>query len=319
MRKDKNWTSLNCDAAMLSSNVLAMQECDNDKPVWNEYTLPLAAFAFDLSPNAVMITDGEGTILLVNPSFSALTGYHPKEVIGKNPRVLNSGKQDKPFYDKMWRVLKETGSWSGEIWNRRKDGEIYLEYLTINAVHDTNGDICFFVAVFHDITERKRKEDQLKHQAYRDTLTGLPNRLLFEKHFRRQIAYASKHARSLAVLFIDLDQFKMVNDSLGHAVGDLLLKQVANRLSHSLHEADLISRLGGDEFTILVANVDSVDQVARLAEKIIGLLSQPFPLNNQELFIGASVGISLFPDDGEDNATLIKKADIAMYRAKETG
>jgi diguanylate cyclase (GGDEF)-like protein/PAS domain S-box-containing protein len=317
MRNDRYWTI--SDTAMLSSKVLAMKECIGDKPVWNDYTLPLAALAFDLSPNAVMITDRDGTILLVNPSFTSLTGYQAKEIIGKNPRILNSGKQDKHFYARMWRLLNEEGSWSGEIWNRRKNGDIYLEYLTINAVRDTNGDICLFIAVFHDITERKRKEEHLKQHAYHDMLTGLPNRLLFENHFRRQLVYASRHSHSLAVLFIDLDRFKLVNDSFGHAVGDLLLQQVAHRLSQSLHEADLISRLGGDEFNILVTNVDSADQVARLAEKIIDLLSQPFQLNNQDLIIGASVGISLFPDDGVDSATLIKKADIAMYRAKEMG
>lgn len=290
-----------------------------EKIPWTKYHLLLAALAFETALEAMMITDRKGTILLVNPAFTKLTGFSREEVVGRTPKILHSGRQDPAFYINMWASIHEKGHWQGEIWNRRKNGDVYLEYLTIHSIKDESGKTILYSAIFTDITERKSYEERIKHQAYHDMLTGLPNRFLFEDHFATQLAQAASCHQTFAVMFIDLDRFKLINDSLGHNVGDLLLKEVANRLKNILRTEDTISRLGGDEFNVLLPKVSNMQEVATVASQIIRSLTEPFTVEGHECFIGASIGISIYPFDGEEVHTLIRNADIAMYRAKELG
>lgn len=284
-----------------------------------ENRLSLAAHVFESTLEGVMVTDPNGKIVLVNPAFTAVTGYTPEEAIGKTPRILYSGKQDAEFYVNMWASIHETGHWRGEIWNRRKNGEVYLELLTITAIKDECDKTIYYAGVFSDITERKRYEEQIKHQAYHDALTGLPNRFLFHDRLSQALAHASRNHEMLAVMFLDLDRFKLINDSLGHAVGDQLLQAVARRLTGCLRKVDTVSRLGGDEFTVIIPQITREKDAAKVARKIISALFSPFVLNGHEFFITTSIGISLYPTDGTDIETLIKNADTAMYRAKEKG
>ncbi|MFY0544398.1 putative bifunctional diguanylate cyclase/phosphodiesterase [Brevibacillus sp. H7] len=294
-------------------------EHTNSLNMWNEYTLRLAALACETAREAIMVTDRKGTILLINPAFTKLTGYQKEEIIGKNPKILSSGRHGADFYVDMWTSIHESGYWTGEIWNRRKNGENYLEHLSIQSIKDEKGKTVFYSATFRDITERKRFEEQIIHQAYHDNLTGLPNRFLFEDRILLELEHAALYQQSFAVIFIDLDRFKPINDSLGHAVGDLILQEVAKRLSSILRKTDTVSRLGGDEFIVLLPNIKSTQDVAEVSHKIVHSLSEPFYVSGHELFIGVSVGSSIFPIDGKDVKTLIKHADAAMYRAKENG
>lgn len=286
----------------------------------NEQSLRLAAAVFDSSREAIIITAPDGRILRVNPAFTTVTGYRPEEVIGQNPRILASGRQSTAFYQNLWRTLLDSGQWQGEIWNRRKNGELYPEWLSISSIRDPAGKIEYFVAIFTDITERKRAEDKIIHQAYHDALTNLPNRVLFKDRLEQALTFAHRlRHKKVALLFIDLDRFKLVNDSLGHDAGDQLLRLVAWRLRENVRQSDTVARLGGDEFTILLPDADHVEEAMAVADKVLTALKRPFDLAGREIFVTVSIGISLYPDDGADAETLMKNADTAMYHAKEHG
>nr|WP_305910261.1 diguanylate cyclase [Methylomarinum sp. Ch1-1]MDP4521876.1 diguanylate cyclase [Methylomarinum sp. Ch1-1] len=278
-----------------------------------------SSLAFQYSDNAMIITDEHMKILSVNPAFSAVTGYGETDVIGRTPRILSSGRHGGKFYKRMWQAINEQGAWSGEIWNRRKNGEIYLEWLSINTVRDENGNIQNFIATFQDITQRKKAEKRINFLAYNDSLTGLSNRSLFHDRLSQWLILAKRNQRLFAILFLDLDHFKHVNDTLGHDVGDKLLQQVAQRMRRCLRKSDTIARLGGDEFAILLAEPQSRTNVAQITQKICAEIAQPVWVDGKQLHISTSIGITCFPDDGDSLEKLMKNADIAMYHAKENG
>jgi diguanylate cyclase (GGDEF)-like protein/PAS domain S-box-containing protein len=279
----------------------------------------IAKNIFEYSNESIIVTDAQNRILFVNPAFEIVTGYSAEEVIGKNPRILQSGMHDKPFYEKMWNDIKQHGVWKGEIWNKRKDGELYLEWLTISVVEDEKGNATNYVAIFSDITEHKRNIERLTRLALYDTLTNVPNRHLLEKRLESIIRMSKKHNQSFALLFLDLDRFKNINDTLGHHVGDMLLKETAQRLKGLLRKQDTIARFGGDEFVIILPNLKHVREAVYMAEKIVESLKRPFCFNHQEMYISTSIGISVYPFDGTDKETLIRMADRAMYQAKKNG
>jgi diguanylate cyclase (GGDEF)-like protein/PAS domain S-box-containing protein len=284
-----------------------------------EKQLRLAATVFDTTAEAIVVTDTKNRIQAVNPSFTLVTGYSEAEVIGRNPSFLASGRQDEAFYKRMWAHLSEVGRWQGEIWNRRKNGDVYAEWLSISAVKDEKGAICQYVAVFSDITKRKKAEELIKHQASFDALTNLPNRSLFLDRLGRAMMRGKRNNNQVALMFIDLDRFKGVNDSLGHNIGDLLLQEAAVRLSQCVRETDTVSRLGGDEFTIVLPDLTHGGDVEKVAQKALDHLSEPFLISGHEIFISGSVGITTFPKDGHEIESLMRNADTAMYRAKESG
>lgn len=267
----------------------------------------------------MIITNAHGAILDVNQSFTNITGYSKDEVLGKNPNLLNSGRQDKAFFLRLWDSLRETGKWQGEIWNRRKSGDIYPEWLSISRIDNKEGKPFNYVAVFSDISSLKESERKLYHLAHHDPLTGLPNRLLMIARLEHALKQSLRNPTLLALMFIDLDRFKNVNDSYGHALGDQLLVNVARRLKSHLRSGDTIARIGGDEFVVLLEQLRQADQAAALAQSCIDALARPFAIAGQEIFITPSIGISLFPGDGSDAESLLKHADIAMYRSKEEG
>jgi diguanylate cyclase (GGDEF)-like protein/PAS domain S-box-containing protein len=279
----------------------------------------IAKNILEYSSESMMVTDAQNKILFVNPAFEIVTGYSADEVIGKNPRILQSGMHDKQFYEKMWNDIKQYGVWKGEIWNKRKDGELYLEWLTISVVKDQTGNVTNYVAIFSDITEHKRNMEQLTKLALYDPLTNVPNRYLLEKRLESIIRMSKKHNQSFALLFLDLDRFKNINDTLGHRMGDMLLKETAQRLKGMLRKQDTIARFGGDEFVIILPNLKHIREAVYMAENIVESLKRPFYFNHQEVYISTSIGISVYPYDGTDKETLIRMADRAMYQAKKNG
>ncbi|PLT35263.1 GGDEF domain-containing protein [Bacillus sp. V5-8f] len=285
---------------------------------WNQES-KLSEKIFENIEEGVMITDADKRILSVNPAFQIVTGYSLEEVIGKTPKILQSGLHNKRFYDEMWSEINQKGRWNGEVWNKRKDGEVFPEWLTISLIKDENEEITNFVAVFSDISERKNAEDQLRKLAHYDSLTGAANRYLLNEQLDRLLVTAERYKQLLAVLFLDLDRFKMVNDTLGHNYGDLLLKKVSARLKGLLKNKDMIARLGGDEFVIVLPNIKHPKEAAHISGEIIRSLEQPFILEDKEVYTSTSIGIGVFPFDGKDTDTLIKNADRAMYVAKSNG
>jgi diguanylate cyclase (GGDEF)-like protein/PAS domain S-box-containing protein len=281
--------------------------------------LQLAATVFESTAEGVLITDTRQRINAVNRAFSEITGYSEQEALGDTPRLLASGLHDSAFYAAMWYQLTAEGHWQGEISNRRKNGEIYPSWLTISAVRNRDKFITHFVAVFADISSLKQAQARLDYQAHHDPLTGLPNRTLFESRLHAALTH-SRAAYSLgAVLFLDLDRFKHINDSLGHPVGDLLLKSIAVRLKENLRDIDTVARLGGDEFIILLPGLQNPTDAEVVATKLLNSFSAPFQAGDHEFFMSTSIGSALFPTDGADVATLIKNADAAMYRSKAKG
>lgn len=285
----------------------------------SEQQLDLASRVFDNSIEGITITDANGVIQSVNRAFTYITGYSSEEAVGKKPNILKSDRHDDAFYQTMWQTLLNTGRWEGEIWNRKKNGEVYPEWLTITVITDDFGNISHHVAVFHDISEVRGFEEQLHFQAHHDALTGLPNRTLLLDRLSVAISHAQRSLKQVAVLTIDLDNFKHVNDSLGHTVGDLMLQQVAERLSASLPQDTTIARLGGDDFAVLLEQMSNAQEAIPLAETIIGAFAQPFNLSIYETVITVSIGITFYPGDGNDAGILLKNAELAMYRAKEDG
>lgn len=270
----------------------------------------------DHTAEAILVTDAKTRIVYVNRSFVRVTGYTWKEVSGKTPQLLHSGRQSPEFYAHMWKCIKATGRWQGEIWNRRKNGKIYPEWLSITAVRGGNGKVQHYLAIFSDITLRKREEQELYDLATHDSLTGLPNRHFFSERFRHAMVRAKRASRLVGLLYLDLDKFKPVNDRLGHRCGDKLLQTAARRIKQSVREEDTVARLGGDEFAVILEQLSQPRDAAATAKKLLHALARPFMLDGHRARITASVGITIYPLDGDNVKILLKHADEAMYRAK---
>jgi diguanylate cyclase (GGDEF)-like protein/PAS domain S-box-containing protein len=285
----------------------------------SEESLRLAAKVFESSAEGIVITDTDGKILSVNQAFTNITGYSQDEAQGLTPRILKSGRHEADFYRKMWVSLQETGHWQGEIWNKRKNGETYPEWMSIGNVKNDSGETTHFVATFSDISQRKEAEERINFLAHHDALTGLPNRVLLQDRVTQAIAASKHQGNKAALLMIDLDRFKNVNESLNHAFGDQLLQLVSQRLENCARGFDTVARSGGDEFVILMPEIRHVGEAAAMANAVLGALHQPFQLEGNEINITSSIGISVFPGDGDNNQVLLKNADVAMYRAKELG
>ncbi len=281
-----------------------------------EALLHLSNSVIENTIEGIFVTDAQGTIERVNPAFSRITGYEPSEALGMNPRILKSNHQDPDFYERMWKQIFDKGYWSGEIWNRRKDGEVIPLWLSITSIYDSSYDSQKYVAVFHDISRIKHTEEKLKKQTYYDPLTSLPNRQLFYDRLDKAIASSKRSSSMIAVLLLDIDNFKKINDSLGHHLGDGFLQSIAERLTTSTREEDTIARLGGDEFALLYANIHSQNEVIEILNRLREIITRPISIEDHELIPGASIGVTFFPDDGTDADTLLKNADLAMYKAK---
>ncbi|QJD92490.1 EAL domain-containing protein [Duganella dendranthematis] len=284
-----------------------------------EEKLRLSATVIEHIADGVVVLDAEGTIVAVNPAFTQITGYTEAEAMGRDRTLTRSGRHEQSFYEDMWQEQMDKGFWRGELWSVRKNGEMYLEFLTVSAVRDTRGRATHYVGVFSDITKAKESQEKLDHLAHHDPLTALPNRLLFHDRLQHALLRAARDGEQLALLFIDLDRFKNVNDTLGHHIGDELLKQVAKALQDRLREGDTLARLGGDEFIVLLENIENQYGASQVAEKLVQMFEEPFMVAGHELFVTCSVGISLFPDDAADLNMLIRNADVAMYQAKARG
>ena len=284
-----------------------------------EEKLQLASLVLHNSSEALMVTDKDNLIVDINPAFTKLTGYSEDEAIGKNPNILRSARHDHDFYSALWSALELTGQWQGEIWNRRKDGEMYAAWMTINTIHNDEGSIHRRVSLFSDITEKKNSEELIWTQANFDYLTKLPNRRMFRDRLSQDIKKAHRGNSKLALLFLDLDRFKEINDTLGHDLGDMLLVEAAQRISACIRESDTVARLGGDEFTIILTELEETSSVDRIADDIIQALNQPFKLIDDNVYVSASIGITLYPDDSTEIEDLLKNADQAMFVSKRSG
>lgn len=274
---------------------------------------------FNSVEEGIMIADTKSRIIHVNPAFEFVTGYTYEEAVGQRPSLLNSGIHDQEFYTKMWATIREHGKWSGEIWNRRKTGDIYPEWLTIVAIHNEQGDIVNYCGIFEDISAQKNAENEIERRKYTDTLTGVANRYAYLQRMETLLQSSANREYHHAVLFLDLDRFKQVNDTLGHSVADEMLISVTQRIQSVLKNKDIVARYGGDEFIITITNIHHMQEAVQVAEKIVHLLSEPLPIDEQNIYISTSMGISLYPEDGTTLETLVKKADQAMYYAKQNG
>lgn len=277
----------------------------------------MATLAFDTTSEGILVTDAGGHIISVNQSFVNTTGYQPDDVIGKNPRLLQSGRQDAVFYREMWGGLRANGNWQGEIWNRRKNGEVYPEWLHINRLCDEKGKVSYYVGVFSDIGPNKEIQRELQQMAYYDPLTNLPNRRLFMDRLEQTIQQSHRLKDGFSLLFIDLNRFKNINDAYGHELGDQLLKVVAKRIREVVRDRDTVARLGGDEFTAILHDCHNMMDIMQVVEKIRTAVSEPILLGGHELTVSAAIGISLYPEDGSTVTEVIRNSDVAMYRAKE--
>jgi len=305
------------EAGRLHRAVAVVEDVTETKRL--EDHMRLAATVFENTGEGLFVTDDRRRIIHVNPAFTVLTGYTPEDVLGKTPRILASGRHPPDFYERMNESLARTGRWQGEMWNRRKTGEMFAEWLNIAEVRDERDQLTHYVAVFSDITSRKEDEERLSYQANHDPLTRLPNRTLFQERLSRALTRAHRNHSIVTLLFIDLDHFKQVNDTLGHLAGDCLLQQVADRLSSCVRQGDTIARLAGDEFTVILEDITEARDSAVVAQKILSLMAEPFDLQGHEARISSSIGVALYPTDAEDPQTLIKLADAAMYQAKNQG
>lgn len=297
--------------SILASEVTLLKE--------TEAKLELAACVFENTLDGVMITDVNGVILSVNPAFIEITGYGAEEAVGHTPRILHSNQHDQAFYAAMWKEIGSRGRWNGEIWNCRKDGNPYLVRMTISMVRLVDGEPVRYVSVFSDITELWRKDEHIKHLAFHDTLTGLPNRNLLTDRINQKLVHASREQCSLALMFLDLDGFKLVNDKFGHKIGDDLLQVVANRLQLLVRRSDTVARVGGDEFVFVLDNPKGKDEIMVVANRVVSSINEPINIPGAEVQIGTSIGIAMFPTDAQTYVDLMKKADMAMYAAKGLG
>lgn len=283
-----------------------------------EEMLALNAYVFTHSSEGIVISAPDNTILSVNDAFTRISGYAADEVIGRNPSMLQSGRHDQAFYQAMWHALEAHGSWQGELWNRRKDGELYLEHITINVARNDDGSVRNYYAIFTDITQRRQAEARVQHLTHHDALTDLPNRTLLADRLDFLLRHSQRASEALALLVIDLDRFKYVNDSLGHEAGDRLLVELAQRLQQAVRQQDTLARMGGDEFALLLPQTHA-EGAAHLSRQIIDLIARPVAIDGHELIVTASVGIALHPGDGHTVGELLQAGDTAMYRAKAAG
>jgi len=284
-----------------------------------EETLRITASVFDNAQEGITISDANNLIIEVNPAFTRITGYTRKEVIGKNPRLLSSGRQDKSFYAAMWQSLNQEKAWHGEIINKRKSGELYAETLSITAICDKDDKVLRYAAVFSDITHIKTHEAELSRAANYDALTGIPNRVLLADRMKQAIALTSREKNMMAVCYLDLDGFKPINDTIGHDAGDQILIEVAKRIGNTIRGGDTVARLGGDEFVVLLLNLDQGNECATTLERMLAAIAQPIAVKDKLITLGASIGVSIYPLDDQDPDTLLRHADQAMYAAKQSG
>lgn len=285
----------------------------------DQQQIRLLSSALAKAGTGVMITDRRGVIQWVNPAFAKLSGYGKQELVGQMPRVLKSGHHSPDFYQVMWETIGKGEAWSGETVERSRNGDLYIVSQTITPMVDENGEITHFISIHEDITAQKKTQERIQYMAHYDALTGLPNRALFYDRLKQALAMAKRNQGGLALLFLDLDGFKAVNDTLGHHAGDLLLTEVARRLQQCVRESDTVARLGGDEFTIILNEAHEHHSVAMIAEKIIEVIAQPFDLMGSEARIGVSIGIARYSEEASDEDELVKDADQAMYEAKSAG
>jgi diguanylate cyclase (GGDEF)-like protein/PAS domain S-box-containing protein len=279
----------------------------------------LAACVFSNTREGILVTDSHGVILDANPAFTRLTGYSRADVLGKNPNLLQSGRQPTAFYTQLWKELLEQGSWSGEIWNRRKDGSVFQEWLGISAVNNIEDQTTHYIGIFSDISSVKQQTHKLEQLAYYDALTGIPNRLLLADRIHQAVAQTRRQNCLLAVGYLDLDSFKPINDQFGHEMGDRLLIEVAQRISKAIREVDTVARLGGDEFAFLLLGLENIEQCTVTLQRMLDCIARPFTLEEKTVEVSASIGVTLFPLDDADADTLLRHADQAMYQAKQTG
>ncbi|MYN27713.1 bifunctional diguanylate cyclase/phosphodiesterase [Duganella levis] len=285
----------------------------------NEESMKLASLLFQNSGEGMMVVDANGQILTINPAFSLLSGYTEKKLIGHRAYELASHRHDQEFFDDIFACVRSTGHWNGELWQQSKDGEEFLASMVVNAVYDEQGNPFRYVALLSDITQKKASEELIWRQANFDTLTGLPNRNMLYEHLRQEMKKTDRSQLPMALVFVDLDYFKEINDTLGHDKGDVLLKQVANRLLSCVRTSDIVARLGGDEFTVILSELRKPADVERTAQEILKKMSTPFQLGEDIAHISSSIGIALYPHDGADADSLMKSADKAMYGAKQKG
>ncbi|MGF7173345.1 bifunctional diguanylate cyclase/phosphodiesterase [Azospirillum doebereinerae] len=284
-----------------------------------EWELRLSAKVFENAVEGMFVTNERNRIVAVNDAFTRITGYDREEALGRDPRFLKSDRQDPQVFADLWAQLRETGHWAGEVWNTRKSGEAFPEWLSITVVRNEAGDVVNHIAAFTDVTETRAQEERIRHLAQYDFLTDLPNRFLLRDRLERAMLAAGRHATRIGLLFVDLDRFKTINDSLGHPVGDALLREVATRLLATVRASDTVSRQGGDEFIILVNDMETADAAGTVARKVLRALSEPFPIEGHELRVTPSIGVAIYPDDATGIDALLKNADMAMYAAKEAG
>ena len=312
------WVSIEATAYTTSQRCLAAV-LDISERKRSEQELQLAAAIYRVLEEAMMVTDENNRIVAVNPAFTQLTGYTTEEAIARPASLLKSERHDQAFYRELWDRLKNTGHWQGELWNRRKNGDEYLVRLSISTLYSDSGEAIRRVAMGYDITEKKRMEEIISKQANIDPLTGLPNRRLFLDRLQRAVNKSQREHQKLALMFLDLDHFKDVNDTLGHDAGDSLLRETAERLKSCIRETDTLARPGGDEFTLIMGELDGPASIDRVAQCILQSMTAPFQLKNERCYVSVSIGIALFPDDAGNLEELLKKADQAMYTAKQQG
>ncbi len=314
---------LECCEADCGANGKVLRVIGTAQDVTSQYQLEaemqLLVSAFEFSGEAILISDADNHIVTVNPAFTRLTGYTAEEARGRNPGFLSAGRTTPEEYERMWRAINERGFWQGEIWDRRKDGGVYPKWMSVSVIRDETGQVRYYVAHFTDVSGEREVEAQLHHMAHHDVLTGLLNRFSLKSRLDQALAAARREGGQVALLFIDLDRFKVINDTLGHHIGDQLLIEIARRLQGSVRDSDVVARLGGDEFVIMLAGIEHTSSVAMVAEKLVLAISEACTIDGHNLYTTPSIGIALFPTDGPDGETLMKNADSAMYHAKTAG
>lgn len=293
----------------------AVTKCLRD--AWRLRDLRLARLAFESASEGMMVTDADGSILAVNPAFSEISGYRADEAVGKTPAMFASGEHDSEFFRHMWDILVSAGRWSGEVINRRKSGQLFSEWLSIVAVSEPSGRVTRYVGLFSDITERKREEDHIRRLAHFDALTGLPNRILFGDRLRRMLSLLERRGGRMALLYLDLDRFKPINDQYGHAFGDKVLVEVTRRMATCVRDSDTLSRRGGDEFVALLESADPNGTATMVSRKLIDTVSQPMLIDGHNVELGVSIGVAIYPNDSDDAEGLLEAADQALYTAKK--
>jgi len=315
--KDGRWILSSSNKMEHGGHALVRVDLTDQKNAQEQ--LEVAATVFQSAGEAMMVTDAQNHIQMVNPAFTAITGYEENEVLGQKPEILNSGRHATTFFEAMFQTLIQTGVWQGEIWNRRKNGEIFPEWLSITTLYNDDETVKQRVSLFTDITSRKKSEERIHYQANYDSLTGLPNRNLFHDRLKQSINQARRSKKRIALLFLDIDHFKHINDTLGHIMGDELLRQIAQRLRIFFRSSDTIARLGGDEFTIIINDAAHNADLEQLLDRLLEKLSGAYDLDANTTYTSVSVGVTYFPDDGDSLETLLQNADAAMFKAKEMG